>query len=509
MLKKSKKVGVRIKVTSLLFLLSLLSPHLLLHPDVSNAATVPINSQATLEAKVVLQQLYAVSGLKTISGQHDYLESPDEWNNRVKGITGKYPSIHGYELGAIMNQTASEQAAQRENVVNSAIAWHQAGGLVTISYHENIPGTCLCWANVKKEMSQADFDKYVTPGTPQYNQLIADLDKTAVYLGKLKDAGVPVLWRPYHESNGGWFWWGKKTNFSALWNLMYERFVQVHKLNNLLWVWSPNAPNASSDPYNASFPGISKVDVLAVDIYDNDYNPDYYNKIVELAAGKPIAIGENGELPSQTVLSNQSKWAYFMTWGKMLSDNNGLAEITSSYANPRLLTRETFLSDLLNAIVPAPSPAPVPKPETAPVVARNGLRGEYYDNKDLTALKEVREDRKIDFNWSNAAPFPSMQADTFSVRWTGKLKPKYTENYQISTLSDDGIRVWVNGELVIDSWFNQSWVERKGSIALQAGVPVDFKVEYYDNTNGAVAKVSWESQSQTKQLIPDDALFLP
>ncbi|WP_246362479.1 glycosyl hydrolase [Paenibacillus alba] len=499
MFMKYGKVGARVKVTSLLFLLSLLSPQLLFHPDISHAASVPINTQATIEAKVVLQHLYTISGLKTISGQHDYLESPDEWTNQVKGITGKYPGIHGYEMGAIMNQTDSEQASQRQNVVNSAIAWHKAGGLVTISYHENIPGTCLCWSNVKKEMSQADFDKYVTPGTPQYKQLIADLDKTAVYLGKLKDAGVPVLWRPYHEMNGGWFWWGKKTNFSALWNLMYDRFVQVHQLNNLLWVWSPNAPNDSSDAYDLTFPGINKVDVLAVDIYDNDYNPDYYNKIVELANGKPIAVGENGELPSSSILANQTKWAYLMTWGKMLSENNRHAEIASFYANPRLLSREMFQGDLENPII-------VP---STPAASRNGLRGEYYDNKDLTALKEVREDAKIDFNWSNSAPFPSMEADTFSVRWTGKLKPKYSETYKISTLSDDGIRVWVNGILVIDSWFNQSWVERAGSIALTAGTPVDFKVEYYDNTNGAVAKVSWESPSQPKQIIPDNVLFLP
>uniref|UniRef100_UPI0020C72950 PA14 domain-containing protein n=1 Tax=Lysinibacillus sp. GbtcB16 TaxID=2824761 RepID=UPI0020C72950 len=73
-----------------------------------------------------------------------------------------------------------------------------------------------------------------------------------------------------------------------------------------------------------------------------------------------------------------------------------------------------------------------------------------------------------------------MQADTFSVRWTGKLVPAYTETYQISTISDAGVRVWVNGKLVLDSWVNQSWTERTGTIALTAGVPVDLKVEYYD-----------------------------
>ncbi|MBP1962939.1 glycosyl hydrolase [Paenibacillus aceris] len=480
-----------------MFLLSLLAPNVLFQPHTANASSVPINSQATIEAKTVLQQLYTVSGVGTISGQHDYLESPDEWTNQIKGWTGKFPGLHGYEFGAVMDQSERQLAAQRQKVVNSAIAWNQAGGLITISFHQNIPGTCLCWSNVQKEMSQADFDKYVTPGTPQYAKLIAELDKAAVYLEKLKEAGVPVLWRPYHEMNGNWFWWGKKNNFSSLWNIMYDRFVRVHKLNNLLWVWSPNAPNANADPYTATYPGENKVDVLAVDIYDNDYHPDYYKKIVQLADGKPVAIGENGELPSAAILKEQPKWAYFMTWGKLLSENNKKEEIQTFYSNSKIFSRESF--------------RPIKQPQIQPVwgETKHGLRAEYFDNKDLTDLKETRVDAKIDFNWLSSAPFPSMQADTFSVRWTGKLVPAYTETYQISTLSDDGIRVWVNGKLVIDSWVNQSWTERTGAIALNAGVPVDLKVEYYDNLNGAAAKMMWTSPSQAKEIIPANALLLP
>ncbi|MDR6881461.1 glycosyl hydrolase [Bacillus sp. 3255] len=489
------------KVVSLLFVLSLL-----FQPQ-ATASAAPVNPQASVEAREVLHQLYAISGISTISGQHDYLESPDEMTNRVKDWTGKYPGLHGYEFGGIMNQSAGQLAALRQKVVNSAIAWHQAGGLVTLSYHQNIPGTCLCWSNVQKEMSQADFDKYVTPGTPQYTKLLADLDETAAYLAKLKDAGVPVLWRPYHEMNGNWFWWGQKDNFSALWNIMYDRFVRVHKLDNLLWVWSPNAPNAHADPYEATYPGANKVDVLAVDIYNNDYHPDYYQQIVRLAGGKPVAIGENGELPSADVLKNQPRWAYFMTWGKMLSENNHKEEIKSFYSNSNILSREFFRTGPIKQ----PQIQPVLPISPAPVtpVRRNGLRGEYFDNKDLTGLKETKTDTQINFNWSKSAALPSLQADTFSVRWTGKLVPAYTETYQISSVSDDGIRVWVNGKLVIDSWFNQSWVERTGTIELTAGVPVDLKVEYYDNLNGAAVKLMWKSPSQAKEIIPANVLLLP
>ncbi|HBS45723.1 MAG TPA: glycosyl hydrolase, partial [Paenibacillus sp.] len=79
------------------------------------------------------------------------------------------------------------------------------------------------------KLSQEKFNVYVTPGTSQYQSLMADFDEIAIYLGELRDAGVPVLWRPYHEMNGNWFWWGGKDNFTVLWNLMYDRLVNTHK----------------------------------------------------------------------------------------------------------------------------------------------------------------------------------------------------------------------------------------------------------------------------------------
>nr|WP_275900665.1 glycosyl hydrolase [Paenibacillus periandrae] len=494
LLQHSRRVGVVIKVISILLLLTLVAPHFPVDSDISSALSAPVNPVASTEAKAVLQNLYEISGTKIITGQHDYLESPDELNNKLKKQTGKNAGIHGYELGAIMNQSPSEVASQRQKVVNSAIAWNKAGGLVTMTYHESIPDTCRCWSNVQKEMSQSEFDKYVTPGTVEYNHLIADLDEVAVSLIKLKDAGVPVLWRPYHEMNGGWFWWGKKNNFSALWNIMYDRYVNVHKLNNLLWVWSPNAPTEWADPYTLTYPGADKVDILAVDIYGNDFRQEYYDKIVELSGGKPVAIGETGEIPDAAVLENQPKWAYMMVWGKMLTENNTAERIHSFYTSSRSIKRGTV-------------PLTVRMPGKA--AGKNGLVAEYYDNKDFTDLKEVREDPNIDFNWRQLAPTTAVQADTFSVRWTGRLWPSFTETYTISTLSDDGIRVWVNGDLVIDSWFNQSWVERSGTIALTAGKPVDFKVEFYNDKAGAAAKVMWASLSQVKEIIPESALFIP
>lgn len=280
----------------------------------------PVNPSASKEATALLSYLSDLSGKGMISGQHDYLESPDEFNNKLKNASGQYAVLHGYELGAINNQSEETIAGQRQAVVDSAIKWYKGGGIVAMTFHQNLPGTSPEWTNVKMNLSQAKFDAYVTPGTPQYKALIAELDEVAGYLGELRDAGVPVLWRPYHEMNGNWFWWGQKDNFAKLWDIVYDRMVNTHKLNNLLWVWNPNAPNEWAEPYSNYYPGASKVDVLAADIYNNDFKQSYYENLLKLADGKPIGIGESGELPDPVILSQtQSKWVYTMTWGKCCS----------------------------------------------------------------------------------------------------------------------------------------------------------------------------------------------
>lgn len=489
-----------------------------IQPVAYSASLEPVNPDISVEARDVYSYLTGLTGKALITGQHDYLESPDELNNRVKKISGEYSGVHGYELGAISNQTASVTEAQRQNVVASAIRWQREGGIVTMTYHEALPGKPLTWANVQSKLSQAEFNKYVTPGTTQYKNLIADLDQVAESLKQLRDAGVPVLWRPYHEMNGDWFWWGKKKNFNQLWNIMYDRLVHTHQLDNLLWVWSPNAPNAYSDPYEVAYPGADKVDILAVDIYNNDYKKSYYDSLLALAGNKPIAIGENGEMPSPSVLATQPNWVYSMTWGNMLIENNSTEDIRSYMNDSATLTREELAAgmeaakqlpgtDVPNEDEPEDGTPPVSQPGE---VYENGLYAEYFNNENLTgepALK--RKDHKIDFNWRADSPDPTIQPDLFSIRWTGKVMPQYSETYTFTTISDDGIRVWIDGQLVIDSWYKQSWTERRGTIKLTAGQMADIKIEYYDGQGDAMARLMWESQHEAKAVIPQSALFLP
>ncbi|WP_223066920.1 glycosyl hydrolase [Paenibacillus caui] len=488
------------RILSISLLLSLCSSSLGAPASWAAMMMSPVNPKVTREARELLNTLYHVSGENIIAGQHDYLESPDDQNNKLNKISGQYAGLHGYELGAISGQTEDQIARQRSSVVDSAIRWYKAGGMVSITFHESLPGTAKAWSNVQKSISQSEFDKYVTPGTAEYGKLIQDLDSVAASLKKLSDAGVPVLWRPYHEMNGDWFWWGQKNHFNKLWNVMYDRFVNVHGLNNLLWVWSPNAPNGYAEPYSLYFPGLAKVDVLAIDIYNSDFRQSYYDGLLSLAQGKPIAIGESGELPDLEALEiTQNKWAYMMTWGKMLTENNSASRISTFMNSGYVLSRDKLV--LVQQNVSSFAKAAVP--------LENGLYGEYFSNAKLSGVPIMRKDDSIQFNWRNGSPELSIPKDFFSVRWTGKIQPLYSEKYTISTLSDDGIRVWIDGNLIIDSWFRQSWVERKGKIDLSAGQLYDIKVEYYEARGDSMVKLMWESPSQSKEIVPPGALFQP
>ncbi len=136
-----------------------------------------------------------------------------------------------------------------------------------------------------------------------------------------------------------------------------------------------------------------------------------------------------------------------------------------------------------------------------------GLKGEYYDNIDFTNLKLTRADATVNFDWGTGAPDPSMQADTFSVRWTGWVLPKFSEIYTFYAKTDDGVRLWVDGQQIIDNWKDQPPTEKAATKSLTAGQRYPIQMDYYEDKGGAVAQLSWSSPSeQPKEIIPASQL---
>ncbi|WP_437947472.1 PA14 domain-containing protein [Sorangium sp. So ce296] len=136
----------------------------------------------------------------------------------------------------------------------------------------------------------------------------------------------------------------------------------------------------------------------------------------------------------------------------------------------------------------------------------DGLRGEYFSNTSLTGTPFVRTDPMVAFGWGTSSPGGSVPADGFSARWTGQLVPRYTETYTLSTESDDGVRLWVNGTLLIDNWTDHSSTLDSATLSLVAGQPYDVKLEYYENSVDATIRLFWSSPSQVREVIPQSRL---
>jgi hypothetical protein len=139
-----------------------------------------------------------------------------------------------------------------------------------------------------------------------------------------------------------------------------------------------------------------------------------------------------------------------------------------------------------------------------------GIRGDYYKGMNFENFVLTRIDPQINFNWGDpGGPDPAVGDDNFSVRWTGEVEAAFTETYTFYPTTDDGVRLYVDGKLLVDSWVDRSATEDFASIDLIAGNTYSLVMEYYENTGGAQAELRWSSPRTPKQLIPQAALAPP
>jgi hypothetical protein len=142
--------------------------------------------------------------------------------------------------------------------------------------------------------------------------------------------------------------------------------------------------------------------------------------------------------------------------------------------------------------------------------AANGLKGDYYNTRDLTGpIVLTRTDATINSDWGGGSPHASINADNYSIRWTGYVLTTTGGQYRFTTRSDDGIRLWVAGQLVVDSWIDQGPTDHSGVINLAAGAKYDVKVEFYENGGGAVAQLRWTPPGGSDVVIPTTNLNTP
>ncbi|MGI6368118.1 MAG: PA14 domain-containing protein [Anaerolineae bacterium] len=158
----------------------------------------------------------------------------------------------------------------------------------------------------------------------------------------------------------------------------------------------------------------------------------------------------------------------------------------------RLIAHTITIVDPASPPTATPAPTATPEETPTPEVPVSGWLGEYYANVTLTGQPALaRLDEAIDFDWGTEAPDAALPADRFSVRWRG-LWPFDAGRYQFTALTDDGVRVWVNGQRVIDNWREQALAQSTGELYLEAGTYL-VEVEYFDNREGAQAQLSWQA----------------
>ncbi len=137
----------------------------------------------------------------------------------------------------------------------------------------------------------------------------------------------------------------------------------------------------------------------------------------------------------------------------------------------------------------------------------NGLSATYFNNIDFTGTTVARVDPTVDFAWGSGAPATGIAADTFSARWTGQVQPQFSQTYTFYTQSDDGVRLWVNGQQIVNNWTDHAPTENSGTIALTGGQRYDIRMEFYENGGGATARLLWSSPSVPKAVVPSASLF--
>lgn len=234
----------------------------------------------------------------------------------VKEVCGSYPAVYGLDLGGI--ELASPANLDGNHFVQmraSAVLHHERGGVVTFSWHPRNPLT----GGDSWDISSDKVVESVLEGGERHDEFMLWLSHAADFLASLKTSDgkpIPVIFRPWHEHLGSWFWWGRDLcsaeQYKALWIMTYEYMVSQRGLDNLLWCYSPNS-GISSEEYMSRYPGDEYVDMLGLDCYEyradpssDDYSADNalyaaqvrdaleYMSRIGREHGKLIALTETG-----------------------------------------------------------------------------------------------------------------------------------------------------------------------------------------------------------------------
>lgn len=290
------------------------------------------NPNATNEARQLYTTLRDLYGKKTLSGTVAHIDWNTKEAENVHQWTGRWPAINVYDF---INIHASKDVNPKGwldySDMTTVSNWWNAGGIVGAMWHwqvkSNDGGSYTCTPGAKPNETAFDVSKISDPSSAEYKLMVKDIDQVAGYLKTMQKKGIPVIWRPLHEASGNtyefeggkaWFWWGAKgaEAYKKMWRFMYDRLVNHHKLNNLIWVW-----NSQMDD-KIWYPGDDVVDIVGRDSYKALQYPlmKEFNQLQKEYPTKMITLAEcgNGDevdmAPWSKIWAQGSRWSWFMTW---------------------------------------------------------------------------------------------------------------------------------------------------------------------------------------------------
>ena len=307
----------------------------------------------------MLNYLESIYGKKTIAGLNGIGNVAG-----VKKASGKEPALVGFDLSGWNSPPwGKTYMPVVERTVETAKAWWARGGIVAMQLHwihpANPDGSAWIQVHGRKTASPPfDFTAAMTPGTKQHEELMRDLKGHADVLRQLADARVPVLWRPFHEIEGGWFWWTDKEqpeHSAVLYRFMFDYFVKERKLHNLIWVYNAAVRCGKGqegvtavEMRRRFYPGAAYVDIASIDIYPAESSgigkPQHdaytlsFDVMKQVAPGKIIALAECEAIPNpDTIAKDGPRWLYAMPWWAV--GNKHTAEwAKSTYAHEAMIT---------------------------------------------------------------------------------------------------------------------------------------------------------------------------
>jgi hypothetical protein len=314
-------------------------------------APVTLNARAGVAAE--LQFFANISGRSIVAGQQEIAwdeSRADEDVDYLVEKTGRTPGLRGFDFLKYVESSASRAGQQS---TERAIAWARAGGLVAYCCHlfvdigstNGTPQFYTPGSNGNPVGTNFDIRQAVISGTPENTEFLAKLDIIAAELTKLRDAGVTVIWRPFHEAGGTWFWWSAHgaEPFKAAWKIMFDRFTRQHQLDNLIWCFNPVD---STTVMTTWYPGDDLVDMISLDVYPPaGTHPTYsadFRRMRDFKMGRKVVVmSENGAIPDiDPLFAEGGGWSYFCTWNGFENDlsRNSVAFLDTVFNHEKVLT---------------------------------------------------------------------------------------------------------------------------------------------------------------------------